>query len=550
MSAETVLRVKRHARSHSWQQQYVATAPAPATPQPPPPPTKPVSPSPSTSETKVSAAAAPGKRAAASSSPHSSSAEEYVKVKGKVSLSQKRKHKKSCKLSTAGSTPPLLTANRFEALSDSSDMDAESAASDSDSSSSSSAVSMARTPARQVRVPAIVFKMIMPYGQIVKKLDALVSDTDYTVKVTGELYKLNLKNPADYNTVTNTFASEGVEYHTYALSKTNGQRFVIRGLPKTTDPTDIAAELTALGFATKIVVQLGFTRDGVRTQYALFAATLEATPGKPPVDLSTITRLQRCVVTTEAPLFNRGPGQCHRCQRVGHATAFCRRAMNCVRCSGAHLVADCPAPRGDDAVLKCCNCGGNHVASYRGCSYLLRAKEASTARPHNTTGWTQQASTTVTATTQPPPPATATRRPQMPTPMPRQRPTMRPRLEWPPLKPQNISYAHAIQGGPAPAIQGKQTASHQIQAIQNGPQNIPAIQGNNNPNAIQGKQNIISADHGTSTSSADPGTTTVDVDLTAVLQQISAAMVLISQQLAVLTSTLTAVITKQNASTP
>jgi hypothetical protein len=64
------------------------------------------------------------------------------------------------------------------------------------------------------------------------------------------------------------------------------------------------------------------------------------------------------------------PWQCFKCQRFGHSATHCRSNPRCVACSGPHNVKDCTS----HGTASCCNCGGNHTASYGGCPKLKQAK--------------------------------------------------------------------------------------------------------------------------------------------------------------------------------
>jgi len=66
-----------------------------------------------------------------------------------------------------------------------------------------------------------------------------------------------------------------------------------------------------------------------------------------------------------------GPSQCYACQRIGHGSSNCTHPLRCVKCSGEHKASLCP--KTIDQEPKCCNCGGNHTANYRGCPYLAQA---------------------------------------------------------------------------------------------------------------------------------------------------------------------------------
>jgi hypothetical protein len=60
-----------------------------------------------------------------------------------------------------------------------------------------------------------------------------------------------------------------------------------------------------------------------------------------------------------------GPLQCKRCQRFGHTQRNCGYAPRCVACGEEHPSGNCVTPKQQ---FKCCSWGGNHTASYRGCS--------------------------------------------------------------------------------------------------------------------------------------------------------------------------------------
>lgn len=281
---------------------------------------------------------------------------------------------------------------------------------------------------KKYKVPAIIFKATASHGATIRTLDSKVTDKNYLLKTTGDSYKLTLRNPNDYRSVTDFLKIDGTEFHTFATTKTRSQRFIIRGLPRSVDTADIDEELQALGFKPSAVVQLSRHSGDDKIVYPLFAVTLPIEAGTPAKDVSTITRLLRCAVTTEAPRTTRGPAQCHRCQRVGHATAYCYQAPRCVRCAGDHLVANCPTPRGT-ADPKCCNCtDGDHPASYRGCTYLKRAKQqAAQPKAGQSAGWQKKAESAK--------------------PIAKPRLTMRPRLEIPPnITTPGRTYADAIQG--------------------------------------------------------------------------------------------------------
>lgn len=115
---------------------------------------------------------------------------------------------------------------------------------------------------------------------------------------------------------------------------------------------------------------------------------------------------------------NNGSAQCHNCQQFGHGSTNCRRKAKCVKCAGEHLTKSCTKTK--DQEPTCCNCGGKHAASYRGCSSF--AATAANFKPSPSTKQTQTLTNTL-----------ITNNPTVPTPK---------------ITTTNLSYASAVKGSP------------------------------------------------------------------------------------------------------
>ena len=67
--------------------------------------------------------------------------------------------------------------------------------------------------------------------------------------------------------------------------------------------------------------------------------------------------------------------QCYNCCRFGHyatkmKTSNCRHETRCLKCGQSHKVNECTS----DA-HRCCNCGGEHSANYKGCEMYKEVKK-------------------------------------------------------------------------------------------------------------------------------------------------------------------------------
>lgn len=71
------------------------------------------------------------------------------------------------------------------------------------------------------------------------------------------------------------------------------------------------------------------------------------------------------------------PLRCYKCQKFGHVAAVCRGRQRCGKCGGEdHEYGKCS----ENTKAKCCNCGGEHSAAYKGCEAHKRAAQVQRVR--------------------------------------------------------------------------------------------------------------------------------------------------------------------------
>jgi len=170
--------------------------------------------------------------------------------------------------------------------------------------------------------------------------------------------------------------SKGVSFHTFYLPEDRCVRLLVKNLSRHMPEDVIREELENLGICVQGVLQL---RSGRRDQEAAKAHPL--TPhfivtvarGPEVAKVRSITELCGLRVLVETYVAPKGPLQCKRCQRFGHTQRYCSYAPRCVACGEAHPSGECSI---QPQQLKCCSCGGNHKANYRGCAKWKEAKAA------------------------------------------------------------------------------------------------------------------------------------------------------------------------------
>ncbi|XP_015438115.1 PREDICTED: nucleic-acid-binding protein from mobile element jockey-like [Dufourea novaeangliae] len=139
-------------------------------------------------------------------------------------------------------------------------------------------------------------------------------------------------------------------------------KVVLRGMHPKTNTNRITEELKELNHKVRQINNI--VKYDTKQQLPLFFIELE--PNVNNKEIYKIDRLLNTVISFEPPKKKRDIPQCMRCQTYGHTRNYCNKTPACVKCAGKHLTSKCSLERKIENV-KCCNCQGNHPASYKGC---------------------------------------------------------------------------------------------------------------------------------------------------------------------------------------
>jgi hypothetical protein len=143
---------------------------------------------------------------------------------------------------------------------------------------------------------------------------------------------------------------------------------------------EIKEELEALHISVQDVRQLRSKRrdqDPEKNRPLTPHFIISVARGPEVVKVRSLTELCGLRVQVETYIAPKGPLQCKRCQRFAHTQRNCGYAPRCVACGDAHPSETCATSKQQ---LKCCSCGGNHTANYRGCSKWKEARAAAAKR--------------------------------------------------------------------------------------------------------------------------------------------------------------------------
>ena len=189
----------------------------------------------------------------------------------------------------------------------------------------------------------------------------------------------------DKNCITNFLNSQTLEHYTFDADSRSTIKYVIRGLPATTESTELISAL-----ASKEVTPIT-TRQLSKTTYNPETSSRETT--KLPIwvvvlkksqdeisKLKSIVGLLNFRVRIEDYRGRSDVQQCYRCQKFGHKANQCSMKPRCAKCANSHNTRDCPQPQPQIENPKCANCGGNHQANSQECPDLQKFKRSIESR--------------------------------------------------------------------------------------------------------------------------------------------------------------------------
>lgn len=160
---------------------------------------------------------------------------------------------------------------------------------------------------------------------------------------------LHPQTEEDYRKLIKLLHNRKTTYHTFQLPSEKLLHVIIKGIPAPILIEDVKQELLTCGFHPDMVL---------------------VTVPKSERQIYQITDILGLIITVEAQRNNAEIGQCHRCQRCGHAQNRCTAPPKYVKCADDHLTQKCEKSRQEPAT--CANCTENHPAPYPGCSAWLK----------------------------------------------------------------------------------------------------------------------------------------------------------------------------------
>ncbi|CAH1996877.1 unnamed protein product [Acanthoscelides obtectus] len=169
----------------------------------------------------------------------------------------------------------------------------------------------------------------------------------------------------DYRKIVRLFREEEVPHHTFPLPLERNIHAVVRGVPVNFSDTEIKGELEQRGYSPLHIIRL--KRSGgapMPLVVVILPKTEKSQQGFSEHELLGLA------IRVEVQKNSRLIGQCHRCQKYGHAQSYCTAPPKCLKCAKDHMTHLCQLTEEEER--KCANCGEGHPANSRTCKFTPR----------------------------------------------------------------------------------------------------------------------------------------------------------------------------------
>ncbi|GFX50297.1 PRE_C2HC domain-containing protein [Trichonephila clavipes] len=228
------------------------------------------------------------------------------------------------------------------------------------------------------KVQPIMMRLGKNYNLILQEINRSHPNTKN--KNTGSYIRIQPTTVEEQEKIKNLLTIKKADH--YVIDHPKMIKAVIKGLPASTNITDIEADLKEKGFEVEKIAQL--RKFSTKSPLPLFMVQLKKL-NKNAQDIYKIKNIN--YLTVEVVPFRRRPGasQCYNCNYFNHASKDCRMTPRCLKCGKNHTTAKCPIT---DRLktLHCINCNEDgHMTTSRQCPRFpkLKSKKGETQTDKN-----------------------------------------------------------------------------------------------------------------------------------------------------------------------
>lgn len=268
---------------------------------------------------------------------------------------------------SAAASSSLESSNRYASLTDNEDMIVEQ---------------MSASAARKKKNPPIIIagKNVSAVQQM---LNEVITSQKFEVKLMRIGIRVVVGDKTEYDQLISHLLLKKINYFGYHSAESRPRKIVLYGLNSM--PVDDLKKLLAEKDVNPTEVKMLRLRNNhyCYDKQSVYLLYFEASSGVKLNELRNIKSINNIVVKWEK-YQTKGHdqvAQCRNCQMFGHSSALCHMPTRCQVCSGSHQTMSCPkkVPRAtldhlkasgkepEKDYVKCANCDGNHVSSFKGC---------------------------------------------------------------------------------------------------------------------------------------------------------------------------------------
>lgn len=243
------------------------------------------------------------------------------------------------------------TANSFEVLEEEEVMEAEAVK------------PVEEVPQRKCKIPPIV---IRDSKLSWCKLNEQLKNKNVNIEKARSVslgVQIHPETSTDYRSAVKYLAENKIEHHTWQLPEDKKLQIVIKGVVCSITPEEICRDLENKGFHPESVTRMNYRGDR-KNPMQMVLVTLP----KSEKEAYQIKELCKLIVHVESKKKSAAVSQYYRCQKFGHSQRLCKAEARCVKCAGRHHTLECTKMKDKNTPAKCVNCGGDHTASFRGCT--------------------------------------------------------------------------------------------------------------------------------------------------------------------------------------
>ncbi|GFX73589.1 nucleic-acid-binding protein from transposon X-element [Trichonephila clavipes] len=198
-----------------------------------------------------------------------------------------------------------------------------------------------------LKIKPIIMRIGKNYNLILQEIYRSYPNT--VNKNTGSYIRIQPATTEDQEKIKNLLIIKKADH--YIIEHPTVIKAVIKGLPSSTNVTDIETDLKAKEFEVEKIAQL--RRFATKSLLPLLMIQIKRSESAQ--DIYKLNNLN--YLTVEVVPFRRRPGasQCFNCNYFNHTSKNCRMTPRCLKCGGSHRTQDCHTTE-RLKTLHCINC--------------------------------------------------------------------------------------------------------------------------------------------------------------------------------------------------